>query len=196
MPVQCIVSIDVEVNGPIPGPYSMLSLGAVAFGPRGQEVDRWYQKLRRLERSGESAETMTWWRGFPAEYDEATRAPVDAPTAIREFVGWAKTLPGSVVLAASPAAFDGMFVNWYASAIGGFEFDELPWKHRVLDIRTIAADRLKCPYHEAHGYKVRKAYGLGDFAGTKHIAIDDAFNSGQELMALLHGVKKAATKAA
>jgi len=35
---EIYVSIDIEADGPIPGPYSMLSIGAVAFTPEGEEV--------------------------------------------------------------------------------------------------------------------------------------------------------------
>ena len=32
------VSVDGEFTGPIPGPYSMISLGAVAYDPEGNEA--------------------------------------------------------------------------------------------------------------------------------------------------------------
>ena len=33
------VSVDIEADGPIPGDFSMLSLGAVAFNDDGEEID-------------------------------------------------------------------------------------------------------------------------------------------------------------
>ncbi|MHA4915514.1 hypothetical protein, partial [Enterococcus faecium] len=81
--------------------------------------------------------TMRWWDDFPAEFVEATREPENYVNAIWDFVEWTKSLPGQVVLVADPASFDGMFVNWYAVAVGGFKFEDLPWKHRVLDARTL-----------------------------------------------------------
>ena len=48
---ECYVSIDIEADGPIPGTYSMLSLGAAAFDSEGNLHDtglrarRWWSVL-------------------------------------------------------------------------------------------------------------------------------------------------------
>ena len=42
------VSIDIEADGPIPGSFSMLSLGAAAFDSDGHLLDTWTANLEQL----------------------------------------------------------------------------------------------------------------------------------------------------
>lgn len=62
---EVFVSTDVETDGPIPGEYSMLSLGSAAFSERGHLVDVFQANLRPLEGARQDPDTMRWWAGQP-----------------------------------------------------------------------------------------------------------------------------------
>lgn len=184
------VSIDIESSGPIPGSFSMLSLGAVAFTEDG-EVGTFYEKLLPSDsRKGGHIwddDTLRWWSQFPVNLKEALENPQLARAVMSRFVTWCKDLSdkSKVTLVASPAGFDGMFVNWYAVECGRFRFEDLPWKHRVLDLRSFAAGKLDLPYHDAHNSTIRKIIGFEPSVAHDHNALNDAREQGETFMALL-----------
>jgi hypothetical protein len=102
------ISVDIEADGPIPGPYSMLSLGMAVVG---RPDIRFYTELRpisdcfvpkALEVAGLDRERLLREAPHPQEaMNEATR--------------WINKLRriGRPVFLAAPAVWDGMFVHWY-----------------------------------------------------------------------------------
>lgn len=170
---NCYVSFDVETDGNIPGPHSMLSLGAVAYKPDGSILSEFYAKLLPLDGAKPDEATLEWWGQYPEAYAEATTNAIPAQQVMSTFVDWAQKLPGSVVMAADPAGFDGMWLNWYAVRFVG-PFEALPWMHRILDIRTVALCLMGGDYKDAHSSILGRLFGVGDFVGMPHKAIDDA----------------------
>jgi hypothetical protein len=105
---ELYVAVDVEADGPIPGPYSMLSLGmAVAGHP---EL-RFYTELKPI--SDDYVPEALAVSGLDRE-----RLIAEAPTAAEAMVAaaaWVNGLRtiGRPVFLAAPAVWDGMFVHWY-----------------------------------------------------------------------------------
>lgn len=68
---EIIISTDIEADGPIPGPFSMLSLGCAAFimdhnhRPAINLIDRFSVNLLQLAGATEDPETMKFWRQHP-----------------------------------------------------------------------------------------------------------------------------------
>ena len=60
---EIYISVDIETDGPIPGEYSMLSLGAAAFMPDDESntVGTFEVNLPRLDGAGQDPDTMKWW---------------------------------------------------------------------------------------------------------------------------------------
>src|SRR5437660_12135822 len=110
---ETYVSIDVEANGPAPGLYSMLSLGAAAFSQQCEELGTWAANLRPLPDAGEHPETMQWWESHPDAYRLATADQRDPAEAMTAFVAWVEALPNGPLAVGWPVAFDFGFVNWY-----------------------------------------------------------------------------------
>jgi hypothetical protein len=105
--------VDVEADGPIPGHYSMVSLGAVAVD---RALDRtFYAELRPIsERWDPQALAVS---GVSREQHLGFGDPAEA---MREFDRWiASTSRGRPVLASDNLAFDWQFVNWYFHAFLG-----------------------------------------------------------------------------
>src|SRR5688572_30858862 len=120
---ELYLSTDIETNGPIPGPYSMLSFASVAYTPAGVEVGEFTRNLRTLDGAGEDPGTMSWWASKPDAW-AAHRADTVAPgRAMREYRDWINRIcrehRSVPVFVAYPAGFDFTFIYWYAVRFTG-----------------------------------------------------------------------------
>ena len=97
MPDEIYVSTDVEADGPIPGPHSMLRLGSVAFSVDKRVLGEFSVNLSPLPGATEHPRTMTWWAGFPEALAKARENPEDPAVAMPRYVKWLRQLPGRVV---------------------------------------------------------------------------------------------------
>jgi DNA polymerase III epsilon subunit-like protein len=100
------VVVDVEADGPIPGDYSMISLGAVvAVSP----LDRtFYAELKPIsDRWNEKALSVGGFtRGQTLQFD-------DPETVMHRFARWIQSVPGRPIFISDNNGFDWQFVNWY-----------------------------------------------------------------------------------
>ena len=63
---EIYISIDIETDGPIPGPNSMLSIGNAAFNQFGKLVDTWEVNLETLRGARPDPKTKTeFWDKNP-----------------------------------------------------------------------------------------------------------------------------------
>ncbi len=65
---ETYISTDIETDGPIPGPYSMLSLGSAAFTADKQLLGTFSVNLETLPGATAHPETMAWWDTQPAAW--------------------------------------------------------------------------------------------------------------------------------
>ncbi len=169
---EVFVSTDVETDGPIPGPYSMLSFGSAAYLADKTLLGTFSANLETLPGAAAEPRTMEWWRKRPAAWD-ACRQNVRPPeAAMKEYLAWLKALPGRPVFVAYPAAFDFMFVYWYLIRFTG----ESPFSHSALDIKTYAMAVLKRPYRESTKRHMPSRWF--DELPHTHQALDDAIGQG------------------
>lgn len=169
---EIYVSIDIEADGPIPGPHSMLSLGAVAFDHKGQEIGSWYENFALLPQAQPHPETLLFWQKHREMY-EATRVnPQDPTVAISSFVDWVKSLPGQPVAVAAPAGFDFTFVYWYLIKFAGHS----PFSFSCIDMKSVAMTLLGKPYRQS----VKRNWSKHWFSNLPHThhALDDAREQG------------------
>jgi ribonuclease T len=107
-------SVDVESAGPIPGRYSMLSLGACAVDAPGETF---YVELRPI--SAEFVPDALRVSGFDlAVLERDGRAPAEA---MRSFRSWVESvaMPAKAVFVGFNATYDWQFVNWYLETYAG-----------------------------------------------------------------------------
>ena len=143
---EIYVSTDIEADGPIPGPFSMLSFGSAAYLPNKTLLGTFTANLEQLPGAGTDPETMTWWARRPQEW-AACRQELQKPEhAMPAYVAWLKGLPGTPVFVGYPAAYDFLFIYWYLMRFVG----ESPFGHRGLDILTYAMQTLRCCSIVAH----------------------------------------------
>lgn len=169
---EVYVSTDVETDGPIPGPHSMLSFASAAYRPDKTIIGRFTANLELLPGAAPDPATMSWWRDNADAY-AATRTNLEAPAdAMGRYVSWLKQLPGPPVFVAYPAAFDFLFVYWYLIRFAG----ESPFSFSALDIKTYAMALLRCGYRAAVKNNMPKRWF--DELPHTHQALDDALEQG------------------
>jgi hypothetical protein len=134
------LSADVETDGPIPGPYSMLAVGLCVAGTydgtrferRDPSADTWYRELRPI--SDEFVASALEISGLDRDVLAAEGAePVDA---MRDAAAWVERVSagGRPVLVAYPLSFDWMFLHWYWVRFTGAS----PFGHSsCLDVKTL-----------------------------------------------------------
>lgn len=102
-------SCDVEADGPIPGPYSMISFGAVLIDPLGKFNKTFYGELAPI--SNDWVPEALAVSGFSREQ---TLGFPPAIRAMEDFNDWLhKTSKGYPILLADNNGFDWQFINWY-----------------------------------------------------------------------------------
>lgn len=167
------MSTDVETDGPIPGPYSMLSMASAAFQSDGKLVGTFSANLDCLAGASGHPETMKWWQSQPAAW-EACRADSRAPQEVMpEYRAWLEEFSEKPVFVAYPAGFDFTFVYWYLMQFAG----KSPFSHSAIDIKTYAMAMLKKGYRESAKRAMPKRW----FSNRPHthIALDDAIEQGE-----------------
>lgn len=101
------VSVDVEADGPIPGDYSMVALGAVIVEPSLEKT--FYATLHPITEKW-SAKSLQIC-GFSREQTLLFEAP---QSVLRHFHQWLKRYGGEHLFFISDNnGFDWQFVNWY-----------------------------------------------------------------------------------
>jgi hypothetical protein len=135
------ISADVETDGPIPGPFSMLSFGLAVVGSYdGRRFERFpsrertfYRELRPISQRFQ-AEALAVNGLDRSRLVSEGASPQDA---MNDAADWVRSVSASSrpVLVAYPVAFDWSFLYWYYEkfASGGSPFGH----SSCLDIRTL-----------------------------------------------------------
>jgi Exonuclease len=186
---EVYVSVDVEADGPVPGPYSLVSLGACVAAVRGAdgeieivdpEAHTFYRELKPISDRWD-AEALAV-SGLTREHLEANGA--DPHVAMADFLAWvdtvARRLRARPVFAAFPLAFDWQFVYHYLVVYAG----RSPFGHSAhFDMKTA--------YALLAGTAVRDAVKRNmpsELLGSRrhtHNALDDAQGQADLLAGLL-----------
>lgn len=169
-------SADVETDGPIPGPYSMLSLALVRAGSfdgcrfevAPSASPSIYLELRPISDSFE----LEALRVNGLDRDRLVREGLDPRQAMTQLAEWVRVSAqgGEPVLVAYPISFDWSWLYWYFvrfSATGS------PFNHsRCFDMKTAVALLTGIPIHRARRSELPSDL-RSDLPHT-HNALDDA----------------------
>lgn len=179
--VDVYFSADVETDGPIPGPYSMLSFALVfAGGYDGREFRRpanhdahFYAELRPISDEYE-AEALAVNGLDRARLCREGRDPAAAMT---EAAAWVRGLAGGArpVLVAYPLSFDWTWLYWYFVR---FSTTGSPFNHSsCYDIKTAFAVKGKLPV--ARAGRSGLLASLSSTRAHTHHALDDAIEQAE-----------------
>jgi hypothetical protein len=169
---EIYISTDVETDGPIPGPHSMLSFASAVYTADKKLISTFSANLETLPGAAAHPKTAKWWATQPEAW-AACRKDLESPAvAMTRYVEWIKSLQGRPVFVAYPAGFDFLFVYWYLMYFVG----ESPFSHSALDMKSFAMAVLKKDYRESTKRNMPK--GWFDKLPHTHVALDDAVEQG------------------
>jgi hypothetical protein len=169
---EIYVSTDVETDGPIPGPNSMLSFASAAYRADKTLVSTYTANLETLPDAKPDPSTMNWWKQHPKAWALA-RADLQEPAeAMHRYVSWLKALADRPVFVGYPAGFDFLFVYWYLIRFTG----ESPFSFSALDIKSYAMALLRTEYRETVKRNMPKRWF--DPLPHSHVALHDALEQG------------------
>lgn len=179
MTIEIYVSTDIEADGSIPEPHSLLSIASAAYTADKQLVATFTANLETLPGAQGHPKTMSWWSEQPDAWAACRANPQPPAQVMQTYHSWLVALPGKPIFVAYPAAFDFMFVYWYLMTFVG----DSPFEHSALDIRSYAMAFLKQNYSESGKDNLPAAW-LENLPLT-HIALDDAIQQGKLFCNLL-----------
>jgi DNA polymerase III epsilon subunit-like protein len=161
---EIYVSVDVETSGPIPGEYSLLSIGACptldpnnGFTCEIKPVNDNFDP-KALEVTGLSMQDLK-------------RRGLEPKQAMKAFREWLSAFAGPddmVVFVGFNAPFDWSFVNYYFHRFEG----ENPFGFTALDIKALYMGATGCSWHDTRSSKIAEHLKPA-LLGT-HDALDDA----------------------
>ena len=174
-------SCDIEADGPIPGDYSMSSIGlcvaGVYDGENFKKIDveqeTFYAELRPISEVFDPEAAAV----SGLDRDELIRSGEDPKVAMERLHDWVRTVAGSYqakpVFVAYPLGFDWMFAYWYMNkfATSPFGFSS------CLDVKTMYAAK----YNQPISSSTKRFMPKRLFTNRKHThnALDDAMGQGE-----------------
>lgn len=177
------ISCDIETDGPIPNPNSMIQLGAASFDMEGSLLDTFTCNLEELPGGKKCEKTMNWWARQNGLY-ERTRENMLAPAkAMEMFDQWVREHNEKPVFVGYPVAWDFSFVYWYLINYIGSS----PFSHSALDIKTLAMVALGKDYRSVSKRNMPEDWFSED--KHSHVAVEDAIEQGKLFFKVLEAVK-------
>jgi hypothetical protein len=181
---EIYVSTDIEADGPIPGPHSMLSFGSAAYRADKTLVSTFSANLETLPDATGHPDTMAWWAKQPDAWAACRRDLQPPSRAMETYVQWLDALPGKPVFVGYPAAYDFLFVYWYLMRFVG----RSPFGFAALDIKTMAMTILGKDFRDASKRNMPRKWF--DARPHTHVALDDAIEQGALFCNMLAQVRK------
>lgn len=175
---EVFISVDVETSGPVPGEYSMLTLGAclvdddavafeVSLKPVGDRFDP-----QALEVTGLSLETL----------EREGLAPEDAMARFAEWIARVSDGRGRPVMVGFNAPFDWSFVNYYFHRF----FASNPFGFTCVDVKALYMGVADCAWSDTKSSVI--ADRLKPQLSGDHDALHDARYQA-ELFKLIRGLR-------
>jgi hypothetical protein len=190
--VDTYFSADVETDGPIPGPFSILSFGLVYAGAfdgqhftRPQNYDKtFYRELRPISEDFQP-EAL---RVNGLDRNRLLKEGQSPKSAMTEASRWIRDVAGTAkpVLVAYPLSFDWAWLYWYFIR---FSADGSPFNHSLcFDIKTAFAVKAGIPIAEAGKSKLLPS--LRPQSRHTHHALEDAVEQAEIFANIFQWEKK------
>lgn len=175
---EVYISVDIEASGPLPGAYSMLSLGACKVDGTDENF---YIELRptseafvpeAMEVIGRSLEDFAGKGSSPAE-------------AMKDFHDWVLRVSSGndPVFVGFNAAFDWSFINWYFYTYLG----DNPFGIGGIDIKSFYMGMTGCDWGDTRSSRIPDQF-KGQSLHT-HNALDDAIEQAEMFGLMLRHVR-------
>jgi hypothetical protein len=181
---EIYISTDIEADGPIPGPHSMLSFASAAYRTDRMLLGTFTANLQLLPGATGHPATMEFWSQHKDAYAATRLNPKDPAVAMMEYVRWIESLKGTPVFVGYPAGFDFVFIYWYLHRFTGAS----PFGHSALDMKTMGMTLLGKAYRQSVKKNLPAAW-IGDAPHT-HVALDDAIEQGELFCNMMTAAEK------
>ncbi|GEL19701.1 hypothetical protein [Pseudonocardia asaccharolytica] len=120
MPLDNVyVTSHIHVDGPIPGPHSLLSLTSVAHTADGVPITTFTTNPRELPGATLHPVALKSWRHRAEDWLTTHRASRPPAIAMTAYSRWVEQLPGRPVFVADSEAHDYLFLYWYLQRFTG-----------------------------------------------------------------------------
>lgn len=184
---EIYVSVDIEADGPIPGDYSMLSLGSAAYDNDGNLISTFTVNIAPLEGANQHPDTMKFWRAHPEAWDAVQINQQTPDSAMDEYAAWLDALTAgaesTLVFVAYPAVFDFAFVHWYLIHFLGRD----PFGFYALDLKTYAMAALDITFVETVKSNMPSEWVNRKYS---HLALEDALEQGELFFAIRKALRE------
>ena len=174
---ELYISVDIETSGPIPGEYSMLSLGACVVGDAQRNF---YAELVPLNDNftEEAMETCD------LSLTELRNHGTEPHAAMEKFAAWVGEVREGrwPVFVGFNAVFDWSFVNYYFIRFCGPETN--PFGHSAIDIKSYYMGAFGTSWAETSMRRLPPEIHAPD-KPLAHNALDDAMQQGEIFERLL-----------
>lgn len=158
---ECFISVDVETAGPIPGVYSLLSIGACSIA----NPDLAFEcELKPI--SPKSVPEALEVTGL--SLDRLSETGFEPREAMARFASWLSSMNGKPIFVGLNAPFDWSFVNYYFHRYLG----ENPFGFTALDIKAFYFGKFGCSWEDTKSSKI--ASRLKPKLAGDHTALADA----------------------
>jgi hypothetical protein len=179
--VDAYFSADVETDGPIPGPFSILSFALVfagtfdgeRFAPPQDHKQTFYRELKPISENFQPEALLV--NGL--DRDRLLREGVAPESAMVEASRWIRHVAGDAkpVLVAYPLSFDWSWLYWYFVR---FAAEGSPFNHSLcFDMKTAFAVKASVPISEAGRSKILPS--LRSQRKHTHHALEDAIEQAE-----------------
>lgn len=191
---EIYISTDVEVDGPIPGAYSMLSIGSVALSPQGKVLGKFYRKLKPLSGAKKHPKVMEFWKENPKAYKEATSNSEDPEVVMADYIRWLDQISSSQraipIFLGWPLTLDYLFAYWYmVKFVKKFQrmhpFEIHFSFNKAIDVTSFIMAHLRKPYLEARMPQAQKKWRGDLFKRISHNPLEEAMIQGQIFIKIL-----------
>jgi len=119
MPPDIYVTSHIHVDGPIPGPHSLLTLTSAAHPPDGGPITEFSTNVRELPGATLHPVAFQSWRRRAEDWLSTRRATRPPALAMIAYARWIDQLPGRPVFVADTAEPDYLFLYWYLQRFAG-----------------------------------------------------------------------------
>jgi DNA polymerase III epsilon subunit-like protein len=168
MKVEIYISVDIEAAGPIPGTYSMLSIGACVIG---NTAERFYIELQPVNNAFVPAALEVTGRSM-ADFALKGQPPVEAMKAFKKWIEQVRK-DATPVFVGFNATFDWAFINWYFYTY----LNHNPFGIGGIDIKSYYMGLTSCSWSETRSSSIPIKY-KGTTQHT-HNALDDAIEQAE-----------------
>lgn len=176
---EVYISVDIEAAGPVPGPYSLLSIGACVVG---KSERNYYVEIQPIsDRIVQEAMEVI---GKPLNsFKDGGQSPVKA---MESFEQWLlrNSASSTPVFVGFNATFDWAFVNWYFHSFLGRN----PFGIGGIDIKSFYMGMTGSSWRDTRSSLISKEF-KGESAHT-HNALDDAVEQAEMFNLMLRSAAK------